>query len=84
MKIEEIVHELISSVSDLGTGFSSTFVSRLLAFSSDSQFQLDQLIKTPFGLGPDFVSGIVSSIVSYRASYLDLCLLNMNLNKGRD
>ena len=53
-----------SSVSDFGTDFSSTFVSRLLAFSSDSQFQLDQLIKTPFGLGPDFVSGIVSSIVS--------------------
>ena len=51
-----------SSVSDFGTDFSSTFVSRLLAFSSDSQFQLDQLIKTPFGLGPDFVSGIVSSI----------------------
>jgi hypothetical protein len=36
-----------SSVSDFGTDFSSTFVSRLLAFSSDSQFQLDQLIETP-------------------------------------
>jgi hypothetical protein len=40
-----------SSVSDLGTDFSSTFVSRLLAFSSVLSFQLDQLIKTPFGLG---------------------------------
>jgi hypothetical protein len=47
-----------SSVSDFGTdfrcnpspqtsGFQPDFVSRLLAFSSDSQFQLDQLIETP-------------------------------------
>jgi hypothetical protein len=50
------------------------------ASSSRSQFQLDQLIKTPFGLGPDFVSGIVSSI----EPRISTCLLNMNLNKGRD
>ena len=79
-----------SSVSDLGTGFrsnpgsqtsgfSSTLCRDSFAFSPDSQFQLDQLIETPL-LGPDFVSSIVSSI----EPRISICLLNMNLNKGRD
>ena len=84
-----------SSVSDLGTGLGVILVLKRLDSAQlcvetpcvqlrDSQFQLDQLIDSPFTSGPDFLSGIVSSIVSYRASYLDLSLLNMNLNKGRD
>ena len=75
-----------SSVSDSGTGWIQLNfrVETLCVQLRDSQFQLDQLIETPFTSGPDFLSGIVSSIVSYRASYLDLYLLNKNLNKVRD
>ena len=42
--------------------FFSKWFWNLLRIFVLKRFQLDQLIKTPFGLGPDFVSGLVSSI----------------------
>jgi hypothetical protein len=60
-----------SSVSDLGTGLESS--------SSNELISARLCVETPW-LGPDFVSGIVSSI----EPRISICLLNMNLNKGRD
>ncbi len=91
MKIEDRPRTDPSSVSDLELAKDLR--------PQTNWFQLDFRVETPcvqlreilssinwsrLGSGPDFVSGIVSSIVWYRASYLDLYSLNMNLNKGRD
>jgi hypothetical protein len=74
--LEEIVHKLILLQLVILELISARLSCRYSFQLRDSQFQLDQLIETPW-LGPDFVSGIVSSI----EPRISICLLNMNLKQ---